>query len=655
MSVGPALLLAAACAFGVLEVHSSTDTWIALAAGREILTQPNFPETDRFSYTFYGVTWLNQNWVSHVLLWALYDWLGRSAVVIGTWAMGAGLFALVMLAVRMRSRSWLGACWGASAVAIACRDWLSARPATIQFFCLAALGLCLSALLSQGNRRRWWPIVLLLPLLGFWTHAHGSFVFGYGLVCLFLACGAAAWILGRPAAASPSQALVIIGVLAATLTAGMVLSPYGIQNYTHQFKVATSDVFRQVNEWIPPYRAPKFRGAWRFWAAVTVTTACPLLVWLLHALDPWIVRGQRSSHAGAWKPASGPGLCAAFFDAASVPIGLGMALFARRFAPIFYILAAPPVVGWTVHWGRSLSARLQTRLASTLMFGAWPAAIMMAVLTCTLARRDLIASYAPGEGYDLLDRVTQFDRIPGEALEFLRRNRLTPNLFTEWEVAGPVMFYVPGARVFIDGRAQQLFTEQHYLKYVWLMTFPDQEEPLVSALLDQCGTEAVLLRRSTPSEHLGSAVSRLPQWIPVFLSPKAVILARQGSSLMGELARRERIGDLWWPDLPETEITRGLLLVATQPEDVEGAVRLWRSGIARQPRLGLDGYRWISQALREAGRADDATAYLEAERGKLTREQKDLSDELRAALLEVIQRCQAAASLDSQPEPRAEH
>jgi len=40
---GVVALFLFACFYGALEVHYSTDTWIGLAAGRQIMTEPTFP------------------------------------------------------------------------------------------------------------------------------------------------------------------------------------------------------------------------------------------------------------------------------------------------------------------------------------------------------------------------------------------------------------------------------------------------------------------------------------------------------------------------------------------------------------------------------------------------------------------------------------
>ncbi len=112
VAAGVGVLFVVACAFGVLEVHYSNDTWIALSAGRQILTEPQFPTKDTFSYTFYGQTWFNQNWLSHVYFWLLYDQLGPTAVF------------------------WARCCWG----------WRHSRSCCWRPACAAARG-----------RRRHWP------------------------------------------------------------------------------------------------------------------------------------------------------------------------------------------------------------------------------------------------------------------------------------------------------------------------------------------------------------------------------------------------------------------------------------------------------------------------------------------------------------------
>jgi hypothetical protein len=670
------LLFCVACAYGVLEVHYSNDTWIGLAAGRQIVTEPLFPTTDTFNYPLQGVKWVNQNWLSHVFFWELCDKLGRDAVVFGTWAVGVGIFVFVMLAIRLRCGSWLAALLGGSMVAIACRDWLSIRPATIQFFFLAAAWLCLSALISQGERRRWWAVGFLLPIYGLWTHAHGSFVIGFGLLGLllvsrrwwavgslavvgglvmcshgglkfaFLALGLfiATWAVAvgvfrrrAPIDGLQTGALALIGVVTAVM--GAVASPYGLENWTHPLVVVESEVFRQVGEWIPPFREPdRFPPVYRFWAAFAIAAASPLVALVLRLVD------SERSHLQTMDRTRAPATTSVslhmiLFDSASILIGIGMAFFARRFAPVFYILATPALVTWILRIARPLADRLRVRARDALVVGAGVAAIWMGVKTFTTARHELMFDSPAYAGLDLLDRVTHNDTTPFEALDFLRRNNLSANVLTEWKVAGSIMFYVPGARVFIDGRAQQVYTEQHYLTYMGLLGVSESMSDNVTALLDQCGTNVILLPKWPLLKKLAACVGRDSRWLKVLDLPNAALFVRQGSALFQEIERAERAGQLWWPDSPEGELNRGLLWAGMAPQDLERAVTWWQSAIAQRPSLGQSGYRWISQSLAYQGRFAEAQAYFDQERTKLAAAHDDLPADTRASLLEEIQRC----------------
>jgi len=574
---GIVLLYVAACAWGVLEVHYSNDTWIGLAAGRQIMTEPSFPKTDTFSYPFYGQIWFNQNWLSHVFFWLLYDKLGPTALVIGTWAVSFGTFAFVLGATWFRSRSSVAAFFAATAVAVSSRDWLSIRPATIQFFLLAATWFSLSALLGQGERRRWWPIALLLLILGAWPHAHGSFLFGFGLLGLFLGCAALAGLLSKKfsvrSAISLRQgiALAAVGVVAVGLS--VVLSPYGIENLTHPFKIVESEVFRRVGEWFPPYRLGQFPAVTRFWIFFAMAVASPLVMLALRLLTAPVsahhgfpinstsVRAQRQASMRSKGPAGRPQMAATsgekppcldviLFDIASVGIGLYMAMFARRFAPVFYILATPVIVSWIMQLARPLPARARHVGWWGAVCGCWIGAVVSIGVTAHFAYKELVTDLGPSVGYDLLDRVTCTYRTPSLSLEFLLRNDLKPNVMTEWKVAGSVMFFVPGARVFIDGRAQQVYTEDHFLAYSGLMSVPPAKAAAASDLLDHFKTDVVLLPKWDAARPLITALERQPQWQMVLNEPQSILWVRQGSPVLDELIRRQQAGTLWWPEQP---------------------------------------------------------------------------------------------------------
>lgn len=632
IAAGVAALFLSACGFGVLEVHHSTDTWIALAAGRQILHSGTFPKLDTFSYTFYGRPWINQNWLSHVVFWWLYDTWGPDAVAIGTWALGVAIFALTAVAVRLRCGSWVAAGLAASVVAFASRDWLSARPATVQFFCVALLTAALSALLRPPASRTWngWALFGVAAVMAVWPHAHGSFVFGFGLLGAFVGCWVVARVVGRRVV-TPAPAIAVLVLIAlATGLAGAALSPFGIENYIHPSQIAGSAAFRTVGEWMPPYKGGSlFPPVTRFWGAAGIAAAALLGAF---GLRIW----GRSQTGRSAHPSNVQGI---LFDLVAVGVGLGLALFARRFAPLFHILAAPVVTTWALRLAGATARPVLELWRSGLGGAAWLSAVVLAFFTVHLARNELTGPYVGGR-YDLLDRVTRADVIVRSAFEFLRRNDLKLNVWTEWKQAGPLFFEVPGSRVFIDGRAQQVYSERHYRLYLWMMGAERSEGELLARHLAQSGTEAVLLPKHRSTRALVERMDELPDWLTVLETRDALLWVSRRGPLLAELGRRERAGELWWPDNPEAAMTRGLLWVTTAPVDPARAEVFWRTALTGNPLLGPRVCPLIVRALQQQGRAAEAAKFVRAQRASLDSPTGELSELDRRALEAALDHCE---------------
>lgn len=616
--IGVVLFFLATCAFGVLEVHSSTDTWIGLAAGRQIMTSDQFPVADTFSYTFNGTTWFNQNWLSHVYFWLLYDHLGHDWVIYGTWAAAWGMFVCVLLATYFRGRSWLAATFAAAMVAGASRDWLSARPATIQFLCLGVLWLCISALLSQRGRSRWWPIPLLFLLFLGWPHAHGSFVFGYGMLFLFWVLTLTARLLKLPTRVTTAQLIAVAFVACLTFVLGGLLSPYGWDNYTHFLKVTESPVFRKIGEWITPFGEARFPPVTRFWVAFGVFWTSLLVAFAMRMFGPEAApltedeRRRKRKADRRPRPRTTQWHVIAF-DVLSVAIGLNMVLWARRFAPLFYILATPALVHWIVLLGRPLVPRLRGWARDVIIVASWVAAAYTVYITATLAHTELVKDVILDRPQDLLNRVTRADRSAQEIMDLLRKNNLKPNIFTEWTQAGLFMFFVPEAHVFIDGRSQQVYSEKHYLQYMALCAAPPSKAETVAMVLRSYGTDAVILPRSRDSSNLLVAFDSLRDWAPIYESPRGVMFADRDSELFEEIMRREAAGDLWWPDSAWALAARGRLAIMRRVPDADRALELFRAAAEESPRTAIEVYRFIVDILARQNRVDAARDYINAE------------------------------------------
>ena len=690
--LGPIALFLAASAWGVLEIHSSTDTWIGLAGGQKILAETDwtnvretFPHNDTFSYTFNGELWFNQNWLTHVFQYWLYSHVSRDAVVYGTWFLAAGVFWFVLLAAYWRGGSWLGALLAAAVVGLGCRDFLSARPATTGFFCISALWALVCALEGQRGKTRWWPIVLLLPLLFIWGNAHGSFVFGYGTLALYLGYWFLArtighkfsWafsligvlilipiavvVLRKPIALASvgiliysavwlivyftrprvvlrdTQAYAIAGVMVTALALTIVLGPFGLDNFTHGEKVAGSDVFRRVSEWNPPYvSGSHFPPVWRFWAILYTSLTGLLLAGLFWLL----MRRKVSTGAKSERPHT------SMFDLAMVAIGLGMAFWARRFAPIYFIFGAPVFLTWVLICLRPLQQlwpRLMPWLRGGLMVGAAGLAVFTAHWTHKRAHQELTANFVGRPEYDLLDRVTRVDMTPRDALLYLQNNELEVNLLVEWTSAGVVMFQVPTARVYMDGRAQQVYDEAHYLKYSRLFD-PTTLSNQLQQIVQEYNTDAILLRRHGRAYNLWTYADQSPEWVPVLLGRRYGLFLRVSGAPLERVGKLIRSGAEWRPESAWATASEGHCWAFTPPPDFERAIECWQAATERNLLTSTVTLRPWTIALLKLGQAEQAMQMLQHYHGLLNTPIPGIPEDQRQGMRQMISELWGEAS-----------
>lgn len=617
LRVGPVLLLVAGCVTGLLGVHSTTDAWIALATGRHIVETGKVPTTDPFSYTFYGKDFYNQNWLSHLTYYWLHEHVGPAAVPACAWLLTLAIFGLVFCAVRIRTRSWLAAILATGAMAALSRHYFDVRPHTFGYACLAATCAILHFLSVRRQRQPWWPALLLLPILFYWGNVHGSFIFGYGLLGLFVGC----WIIDRrwSSLGIPATARQIMAVCAATVTAFVLtvaVGPYGIRNFIHVKKIGGSEAFREVVEWRHPWvKTGAGLDVWPFWVALGLA-----LVALLVALAFWL--SARSLDRSQSQPRrDGPRLTA--FDALLVVIGLAMALWARRFAPLFYVLATPPIVTTIVRLAMPASARV--RRGSRLALGtlAWVAAILCGAQAAAWGHFQLAAQFAGHPELNLLQRLTGYQQNPLGAIRFLRQIDVDDiRVLSEWTVAGVIMYEIPQARVYMDGRAQQVYDEHIYRRFTGLFGGSRSDPASILNILNKHPTDAVVLRSVTGlTRNLFNTLRTNPAWALLRFNapaePGGILFLRRNSEVFTRLLEMERTGQLHWPSNAAATFTRGNIWRMMDPPDDRRAIEYYKAAVEQEPTIGLLAYPALLRAWKQMGRLGEAYGYLAQQRQRI--------------------------------------
>lgn len=673
-------LFVASAFFGSLEVHSSNDTYIGLAGGRLVTESGGWPSAETFhdphSYTREGERWFDQNWMTHVVQWWLYSGISPNSVIYGHIALCFATYALVAAACWYRTRDWILSLIIASVVAYACRDWMSARPATTGFFLMAGLGFLLAALESQFDKRRWWPIWALLPLLFVWGHAHGSFVFAYGLLGAYIGIWAGMRLLlllyettGGCAnlrhwlGSTPAQIAAIAGVLLLAFLLTWWTSPFGLDNFFHFTKMdetaakRSNEIWRQVSEWKHPFAmGDRFPPVFRFWTILIGGCCVLLFAWLVMDVDHEWVRRRRDPHYTG--PPALPGWSRITpFDWFAAFTGYWLTLApakeflgipaetwpgpdgARRFAPILWIYGAPLLCLILSRIGRRLSPCTRNIAKGVTLALATLAAIGVAQQTLARAKVEIWNRMDKMEKTDdwlkeasLLYAVTRLDATPWPGFRFIHNNQLEMNLATDWTWGGLVAFFSPSAKVMIDGRAQQVYEVEDFQRYGRFYSAPQPVRDFMD-LARQTNTNAILVM---PSATRGKAAfkyaaSHPNEWRVVGADAGVLLFATPDSPVWRQMRERIEAGTMWWPAtdadpvVGANEFARGNAFYLSDPPDIDRAIDHWRRAVDTECTQAAQAIPMIAYAMLQKGDAPQAEQFVKQQdmvlqRGRVPRD-----------------------------------
>jgi hypothetical protein len=277
---------------GLLASLSAVDLAYHLRAGAEVLDTGAIPTTDTWTLTAAGTPWLNQQWLSQVILAAVHRAGGFELLVVFRAALIGLTFGLVLLAIRRRGAApraaallTLGA-FGLSAAA------LGLRPQLFGMLLFAVVLLLVAD--RHDHPRRLWLVPLLVAL---WANLHGSFFLGPLIVGI-------AWLEARHERQAGADRLLVVAAISA---AAALLNPFGFGVWSYAVGLSTNpEVTSRISEWQPTtLRTPLGIAFFASALAVAVFLArrprvasWPTLLWLgiLFAIGAYAVRGV------AWWP-----------------------------------------------------------------------------------------------------------------------------------------------------------------------------------------------------------------------------------------------------------------------------------------------------------------------------------------------------------------
>src|SRR5215213_2305070 len=241
----PALVLAAMLVFLLrLTPHQLVaDSWLALVAGREIVDN-GLPAGDTLAVWTHGTTWIDQQWLAHVALYALAAAAGIKAALAANVAAVIGAFAGAAVASRRLGASGRSVAFVALPCMFASFWAYQLRAQSLAYPLFVAVLWLLASDARNASRR----VLLVLPLLVVWTNVHGSVVLGALLVVLYGAVTAVRALTRRATTSSAAVARALTVAAAAPLC--LFASPYGLSLADYYRSILlNSSLSRVVVEW----------------------------------------------------------------------------------------------------------------------------------------------------------------------------------------------------------------------------------------------------------------------------------------------------------------------------------------------------------------------------------------------------------------------
>jgi hypothetical protein len=448
------------------------DVWWHLKTGEYIVAHGAVPHADPFSYTRAGEPWVAHEWLTELLMYGLLRAGGWQALSVVFAAVICASFLLLLLRCR-GSLHFAGALavWGAWATTPV---W-GVRPQMLSLL-LTSLWLLILERSERNRQLLWWT----LPLTLLWVNSHAGFALGLTLLVLFFAGELLERLSGSSPAASDYARLRMLAIVFFFDLLLVPLNPNGARMYSYPIQTLRSNAMQTyISEW----QSPNFHRAdhWPFLFLLLATIVT--LAWSRARLR--------------WR------------DLLLLLAGTFAALSSIRMVPLFVLIAVPLLAKAAVVWH---SDRAPSRSQPPrLIFNAAILLLLAGFVSVHIAQVFRQQSQAEAEHF------------PAQAAAFLAAHPGPGPLFNHYDWGGYLIWKLyPGARVFVDGRADvygDVFLQQVMKTYQ--LNGDWQKE------LTRWEVGAVIV---PPESALASGLRIHPDWTHQYEDSKAVVFFSRRNS-----------------------------------------------------------------------------------------------------------------------------
>ncbi len=458
-----------------MSVIRPNDFWFHIAYGRSFFQTGQLPVNEQFSFTHAGPYLSVYNyWLAQVFYYVVYE-IGRAAlVVLISSLLLTGAYYLIFRLGLNKTGNWLAAALGTLFAVVLGVTSANIRPQLLAYPLLAGAMFVVDKFRDTDKRQVWG--LTLSGIMAVWVNSHGTFFLPFVLIAF--------WGLEKAVQAYRERSLALLIppiALSGYALLGALINPRGFMAFDFLYNMGTaSTITRYVSEWQP--------------ISLNNLTGQLFLIAII-VLMLFLVLSHQKLGIAEW-------LSLIFFTLLAIKYTRAVNWFGLTQAPLF---------AKSLYVVLSKNSGKNAKQNKNLLFNYVVLGLMGILAFISLP---WFRPYLPlkSESRELL-----YD-TPVDAVEYLVRNELNPNVFADMGFSSYLAWAAPGQyKVFVDPRFE-FYSESIWDDFIAISYAEGNWEGLLEKY--RAGT---LLLHQLYQRPLIEAAKTSDHWAQVYEDPMAII------------------------------------------------------------------------------------------------------------------------------------
>jgi len=380
---------------------AEADIWFHLRNAQEFLISRSFLRADLYTFTAAGAPLLNFEWLSELPYYFAFEaWSLRGLLAVYLVLLWLIFAAVYYLALRRGANFGEAALVTMAGVALGCYSF-GPRMLHFGWLCLVVLLIVLEGF-QQTGKGLW----VLPPLFALWINLHGSWVFGFVVMGIFIVSGMVEGQWGSVAAErwTPAQLRRLLVVFAASAVA-LLANPYGYKLVWYPFELLHRQ--QAVRDNMLEWQSVDFHTGW---GKLAMFMIFGLLAAAWFSPKHWQLR-----------------------DILLVVFALVASLTHLRFL-LFAAIILVPILAPRMRLFAPYDAKKDKPWLNLAMTTAIAGMILWMYPTAAQLQNNIDSQF------------------PRDALRFIQQKQITGRLLSWYDFGGYIEFYAPAVKTFADGR-----------------------------------------------------------------------------------------------------------------------------------------------------------------------------------------------------------